>query len=469
MGFQVYPTPVSASTDLTTFGFDVPSGSAGTTISQSLPAGQAIFWSTFKADKGIYESQPVGTAGSTGFIRFAGAQLQPSSTTTVKYTLTTDATTVGMVIQSNWQAQNVMVDMFSLSTAKMMFWKIFDTNVQMVGTYSTLTGLNPIAISTSGNSWTKSWMGFSSTQAHFIYTGYYKNGEYFAWGTFNGANAIVSSTDLVNWATRSTEANPGQWGNAFYDTTLNRFYATGNAYSRHVKTSTNGINWSTAGALNTTTGVAYGVKRVNNFLIAFGWEQASATTAKPLIEVSTNGTNWTLAETINSVPLWSTNNTPSIWDVEFGNGYYVAPVDQGQIIVSTNAINWTTTNFNTRNPGGSATYLNAVMFDGTYYIVTGDITINSGVMWSTDARNWSTSFGAIRNLINFSSGEMSFSAYTPNNPSQKYWGFGQAGTRKGFTTESIYTYGRWANVIGGSQMQQGNILLRKYNLTVNGI
>jgi len=464
MGYQVFPQPAAASSN-DTIGFKAESlGSTGQP-SVSLPTGISIWWSTTLANKGVYVSQPIQfmASQSTGVVRFGGANLTPSTTAVVSYALTTDATTVGFQIASNWDPSgySAMTTFSNLTTSNVRFVKLVN-GVYFIGNGSGLSGLSAIAISTDLNSWSRNHLGLSTSVGLTAATAYYGNNAYYVWGTFDGTSLIFSSTDLVNWATRSTDSYIGNESNAFYDTTLNRYFATGSTWNQHIKSSTNGVNWSTYGVLNTTAGTAYGIKKVNDFLITYGHD-GGAGVARPLIEVSTNGINWTKATFPDAASVWSTNNQTICTDVTYGGGLYVAPMNGGQIVVSTDAINWTTTNYSTRSAQAYA----SIMYDGTYFMVGGGADTTAGYVWSTNGTFWNQTFSAITRQLSVASGFGSYAIYNPNaaEGQYKYVFMGQAQAKTNTANRAEFAI-RGSRLPGGSSFNNFGVVINKYNLSV---
>jgi hypothetical protein len=168
-----------------------------------------------------------------------------------------------------------------------------------------------------------------------------------------GSQTILTSTDGVSWHPSSLPNGPPMFGATYGN---DRFVAVGSLGDDSISQfSLDGTNWSygdtffgenlrTAGS-----GVVFG----NNVFVSVGagWQMGSGW--GPLIAMSTDGNHWRQISTSNYLSA-----------VAFGGGRFIAV--GGQIMVSTNAVDWQTV------PSGTTSPLNGIAYGQGKYVAVGE-------------------------------------------------------------------------------------------------
>jgi hypothetical protein len=205
----------------------------------------------------------------------------------------------------------------------------------------------------------------------YIYSVCYGNGQFVAVGFDDIYWKTMSSPDGINWTTRNYDTE------FEYNLTLNSvcygnglFVAVGYPYEEsdayNVMTSTNGIDWTIREVESEIfmLSVCYG----NGLFVAV---YNTPTTTRG-IKTSPDGINWTTSAT------FSTNEGDYFQKVTYGNGLFVATCSQGvnTIVTSPDGINWTPRVCNL--PIYYICYGNGLFVAGNY---TKIVTSSNGVDW----------------------------------------------------------------------------------------
>ncbi|PSK90399.1 T9SS type A sorting domain-containing protein [Taibaiella chishuiensis] len=192
----------------------------------------------------------------------------------------------------------------------------------------------------------------------------YGNGLFVAVSTSGSSKQVMTSPDGVNWTLRNTPVT-NNWNCVTF---ANGIFVAVSPYGlppTQVMTSTDGITWTarSSAAAYYWTAVTYG----NGLFVAVS---ASAVGSK--VMTSPDAINWTMANASN----------PSNWNsVAYGSGTFVA-VASGNIMRSTDGINWTQYNF-PYNSWRNITYSNGRFMAVASYGNPDDRSISS-----TDGINW---------------------------------------------------------------------------------
>lgn len=198
----------------------------------------------------------------------------------------------------------------------------------------------------------ENWINYSPTGNYYSIS--HSGGLYVITGA---SGAISTSTDNVNWTTRTSGTtdllNKVIW-------TGTRFVAI-KFYEQGVLTSTNGTTWSSAGTFS---------NYVND--IVWTGTQYVAVGIDGYIATSTDLSTWTTR----------TSGTSSILNSIYWDGtQYIAVGEQGTIITSSNATTWTVRTSNTKAS------LTKVIKSGATYNVLG---YGSTLLTSSDGSSWSS-------------------------------------------------------------------------------
>jgi uncharacterized repeat protein (TIGR01451 family) len=221
----------------------------------------------------------------------------------------------------------------------------------------------------------------------------YGQGRFVAVGE-NGA--IVTSTDLVNWAQASSGTENRLESVVFGN---NTFVAVG--ANATILSSANGTSWvvRNAGNTNHLKGVAFG----GNLFVAVGSRGTTITSPDGVnwttrtydyqrleavsyannrfISVGTGGTIWTSFNGINWYDrTFATNQT--LLAVSYGNGRYIAAGNGGLILSSSNATNWFP------QLSGTTRNLESILFFNNTFFALGPAGNN---LISADGTNWTFS------------------------------------------------------------------------------
>jgi hypothetical protein len=223
-------------------------------------------------------------------------------------------------------------------------------------------GGSGFARSSDGTTWTTitsgSIMGECSTA--FI------NGVYVTGGYMNSFGQIFSSTDGINWTQRVSQtgnaAGRPPKAVATSSGSTNKFVVTGN--SGHTYYSTNGTSWN---FVNMADGMNGATSNNTTYIIVGG---------SNLIYSSTNGQTWTQRSSASSPGSW--------YDVAWGNGLFVAVGDSGHINTSTDGASWT----NRTSTSGTTQAIRDVSYNASASFPWMASLQNGSVILSTDGINW---------------------------------------------------------------------------------
>lgn len=458
MGYQVFPTPSTTLENTFTFLAD---GNPSVESTISSPNGFTQWIAAVSLPAGLYAASPTSSA-SAGVVLLGNTSLTPSTTAIVNAILSTPATTAG--IQKGSRFSNTNLSLFNASTGRMLKYKAFPgtaTNslVVITGHQNQFNQTNPIAISTDGTSFTRSFMGYSTASYNYAYYIYNKDNQYYVW--MSNSN-IHSSTDLVNWNTRINAAHPGSFGDVIYDTSLNMFLGYGSNWQNHVKTSTDGINWTTRLTYG-TGGTGYGIKRAGDYVFIFG----NRNNDLPYLEVSTDGINWGTTSWSTDNMYWSTGKSPNFLDVGYnGTRYFTGNGNNNQRMYSTDGINWVQPNtYSASEPGR----YQVMLYDGTYSYMLGILTTNTSTLVGTDGINWNQFSALTTGSANWPNNVLN-AYYLPNMTTRKYLIAGVADVYRTDTnvSDSNSTRVFYSEKPGGREFSGDfQVIMNRYNITVD--
>ncbi len=254
-------------------------------------------------------------------------------------------------------------------------------NIQYVnGKYIAVGEKGTLISSTDGASWTK-----TNLKTNFDRLGgvAYGGGKYVLVGYVDYITAnIYTSTDAVTWSEPVTI--PHIW---LHDVAYGagKFVAVGS--NEQVLTSTDGVSWTAhtvtypAGKKTIMQSIVY--SDIKGKFVAVGTRSDTGQTYRGNILISTDGINWTVTY---SDPYYS------LWDITYGNGSFVAVGGHNDsspylLATSSDGENWT-------KPVASPSYaaLFSVEFDGNRFIAAGrthpSTTGTAFTAISTDAVSW---------------------------------------------------------------------------------
>ena len=244
-------------------------------------------------------------------------------------------------------------------------------------------GVTTIATSTDGKTWTSrgtATTNFGDAGGSGRAVAYGKDGSgnnlWVATGT-----GITSSPDGITWTRRdTTELASGRAVAYGKDGSGNGFWvATGTGNNATIMTSPNGISWTISTAtFGAASGSGYGIAYANGLWVVVGYDR----TGSGHVRTSTDGTNWT-SRTLGGL---SQGLAVAYGKDGSGNGLWVA-VGQGSsniIATSPNGITWTGRGGNNLFDSGafSVIYSNNTWIIGGYGSVNTIATSTDGITWT---------------------------------------------------------------------------------------
>ena len=193
------------------------------------------------------------------------------------------------------------------------------------------------------------WTGRKAPASGGVLNDFVYNGSNLYVAVGSGGN-LFSSPDAITWTSRTSGFGVNDINSVAYGNGV--FVAVGS--NGTITTSTDGITW-TARTAGVSTNTLWRVRYINSLFIAVG---AGANGGTGGITTSTDGTTWTKRTT-------PTTSGSNLYDVNYGNGYYVtvgsASTKNGYY--STDGATWTVLGT------GAATDAAAVFYsNGTWYM-----------------------------------------------------------------------------------------------------
>jgi hypothetical protein len=195
------------------------------------------------------------------------------------------------------------------------------------------------------------------------------------------ANRVMTSADGINWTTQNTTGNDNQWYSICWSSQLKLFCVAGNGFMMR---SSNGTNWTTVTVANDWRGVCWspdlGIfvavartgtgNRIRTSTDGITWTSRSSPT-----DLQWNDVVWSsklrlfcaVASDVSANPImtssdgitWTTRTiSPSLsfssiaWSNELGI-FYTPAASSGNILISSNGINWNNYQITTTNPNGN--------------------------------------------------------------------------------------------------------------------
>jgi hypothetical protein len=208
-----------------------------------------------------------------------------------------------------------------------------------------------------GNVWVSRISNFGSGDNIFAFT--FGNNTYLAGGD---GGKLRTSTDGITWTTRdaalTTRIVSLTFGNSVF---------VAGAYNGQLRTSTDAITWTTR---STGLGGNWVASTSGNGVLVIATDSANLAT-------STDGTTWTSRT--------STFGATPIRALTFGNGIFVAGGDAGQLRTSTDGITWAT-----RTSGFGSSAIRALTFGNNTFVSGGYGATATGpnLATSTDGTTW---------------------------------------------------------------------------------
>ena len=179
----------------------------------------------------------------------------------------------------------------------------------------------------------------------------YGNGKFVA----VGYGPIMTSTNGVDWVNQNT-------GGYEYDVTFGNGVFVACHLNKTVIASSDGAHWTSISLPLSIEGIGF----CNGVFVGGGYDWSTSTGA---ILSSPDGTNWTRRASIPG----------NVTGVCYGGGRYLASGYSGNIYVSTNLTDWSTSNT------GGANALNGICYGNGLYVAVGE---DGGAYVSSDAVNW---------------------------------------------------------------------------------
>jgi hypothetical protein len=197
-----------------------------------------------------------------------------------------------------------------------------------------------------------------------------------------GSGRLYSSPDAITWTSRTSN----------FSTTTIQSVAYGNGTwvavgaSGKISSSTDGITW-TARTANVSTNFLRSVIYANSLFVAVGFGANGGTGG---ITTSTDGITWTQRST-------PTTSSPSLEDVAYGGGYYVAvgSWNTNNGYYSTNGTSWTVVD-TTLASGHDVTHIKYV--NGVWITLKANNNGGAGTNSSTPNTTWSADFSQMAAL-----------------------------------------------------------------------
>lgn len=228
-------------------------------------------------------------------------------------------------------------------------------------------GSNGVATSADGVTWTSK---IPATQVN-----YNPNAVVYAKGTFvsvGSAGQIWTSSDGINWTLRPTGLTTDNFSSVTYGNGL--FVAVGGTTTPSaptpVVTSTDGITWTprTGGVIFSSKDYS-SVIYANGMFVAVGGYGVGAIWGDTVMR-SMDGVTWATESLPNGSSLGR------LLHITYGNGLFVAGTDAGNLVSSTDALNWTQRAFQYYN------YWNVIYANHTF------LAMQSKIETSPDGINW---------------------------------------------------------------------------------
>jgi hypothetical protein len=243
-----------------------------------------------------------------------------------------------------------------------------------VDVYNDTTRFGAIMTSTDGTNWTAQGLQLDTSGLASVT---YGDGLFVAVGTpqqlsdaTNTPSGILTSPDGLHWtptgvfADRPMTALTGvAYGNGLFLAAGEDLGLGPSLWSRVLVTSTDGVHWS--GPNLASTQVFEGLCFGQGVFVGVGMGG---------ISISTNGDTWTVVE-------------PGVWlnSVGYGNGLFVAVGFQGQLLTSTDAVQWTSV-----ASGTSQALAGAAWGNGRFVVVGG-----GALLASDDGQAWTNLWSGI--------------------------------------------------------------------------
>jgi hypothetical protein len=310
---------------------------------------------------GVYE-YGVSISGSATAGIYIGSVATSASTSVSGVITSTASGNFKLRVQSRWEGQNGPIT----STG----WV---SSVDYINDYLFISGAisNPMAAQTGGIYISTNNDAFTLVQvpATLAYNVIYDGSFYIAGHRSDG---IVVSTNLTTWTSRAFVAGAAA-GIGRYEAGSSFFKYIFAGQIGHMIVSTNGTTWTTRDSGLGSNQMGQNLRYLNGNWFTF------ASTAR--ISMSTNGgNNWNVL---------STSNLPSndfVQDIAYGNGVYTAASLFGNIVWSTDGINWTTSDVTYRTTLSVGNQLFTMIFADGYFVSAG--ATNQSVYTSTNGNNW---------------------------------------------------------------------------------
>ena len=361
MTIQVYPEPTAGGTDVAA-GL-IPANTYGDVVNSSPNQGNNVTntviaeLSGVNLPAGVYDFGTFNTSSATGSLNI-GTAGTGSVTSQTGVFVSTAGGTFKVKVQSKWDgiSNGPLTATGRLSSVDYANGYLIVSGAKFVSTAE----VPYIWISTEGESFTEVEVMTGLGGNNLIYNVLY-DGTYYIGG--HSADGFVISTNLTTWTTRSgIAANKPSIGRYEPDSSYYKYVFAGETTYVHV--STNGTTWTskTHGIGNAPQNIRF----LNNNWFAFG------SSAK--ISLSTDGANtWNL---LSPNPL---DGTDTIQDMAYGNGAYVAVSIFGNIIASTDGINWSSAhnsnNTTWRTSINAGNQLGSIIFTDGYFMTAGNANI----------------------------------------------------------------------------------------------
>ena len=256
-----------------------------------------------------------------------------------------------------------------------------------------------VLTSTDGITWTSRVTGIASGNA--TNCAFYGVGQYWVW-TGSGAR---SSTDLVTW--NAIAGSPGTMNCGVFNGTL----LVGGQNAGVIKTSTDGVTWTTRTSNTTSTITAliwtgslhlYGdsAGKIGTSTDGITWTLQTSGTTSTIMSLLYDGTLYhasVLHSTLTSTDAvtWTTNTgysgtTSTILSTAYGNSTYVYGTVGGRIATSADTMAWT------GQTSGTTSNVNALRY-GTVFVYG---TVGGGLSTSTDGVTWTARTSGTTSDIN---------------------------------------------------------------------
>lgn len=315
----------------------IPSGSVG---------GTYTFNNTF--EPGQYLVNQI----AAGSFTLGGTAISTTSLTPINITSSTSSLAIDVSPIASWTAGTFP----SVGTA--------EGGLSIANGFLYTMGGDGFARSSDGVTWTAITSGSLMGECNTVFY----NGVYVTGGYMSSYGQIWSSTDGINWTQRvsSTGGAAGRPPKAIATSSgsTNKFVVTGN--SGHTYYSTNGTSWTLTNLADSMNGIA---SNNSTYVIVGGGSR---------IYSSTDGQNWSQRTQASSPGDW--------WDVAWGNGLFVAVGASGHINTSTDGTTWV----NRTSTSGTTQTIRDVTYNASAGYPWMASLQNGSAMFSTDGINWIT-------------------------------------------------------------------------------